>query len=45
VKPTSADEVRRSLKATLLGIALGFVLLALARTTRDPDVRPERGRS
>jgi hypothetical protein len=35
VEPPSADEVRRGVKATLLGAALGIVLLALAHRTRD----------
>ncbi|MGH2525251.1 MAG: hypothetical protein ACRDG2_00765 [Actinomycetota bacterium] len=41
----SADEVRRSVKATLLGVALGVVLLALSRARRDPDGPLDRGSS
>jgi hypothetical protein len=32
-------------KATLLGVALGVVLLALSRAVRVPDGPLERGRS
>jgi hypothetical protein len=45
VESPSADEVRRSVKATLLGVALGVVLLALSRAPRDPDGPLDRGRS
>jgi hypothetical protein len=45
VESPSADEVRRSVKATLLGVALGVVLLALSRALRDPDGPLDRGRS
>jgi hypothetical protein len=35
MRPPGADEARRGVKATLLGVALGIVLLSLARRTRD----------
>ncbi|MGH2526134.1 MAG: hypothetical protein ACRDG2_05245 [Actinomycetota bacterium] len=41
----SADEVRRGVKATLLGVALGIVLLVLSRAMRDPDGPLGRGHS
>jgi hypothetical protein len=34
MEPPSADEVRRATKATLLGVALGLVMLVLARGRR-----------
>jgi hypothetical protein len=45
VESPSADEVRRSMKATLLGVALGVVLLALSRALREPDGPSDRGHS
>jgi hypothetical protein len=45
VESPSADELRRSVKATLLGVALGVVLLALSRALRDPDGASDRGHS
>ncbi|HYZ13913.1 MAG TPA: hypothetical protein VFA08_09960 [Actinomycetota bacterium] len=41
----SADEVRRTVKATLLGVALGVVLLALSRARRDTGGPLDRGRA
>jgi hypothetical protein len=35
MRPPGADQARRGVKATLLGLALGIVLLALARRARD----------
>jgi hypothetical protein len=44
VESPSADEVRRSVKATLLGVALGVVLFALSRAVRETDGPLDRGR-